>query len=75
MVAFQFNLLLYFYGLYFALAFILALITNRNISVAFQALWAIVIQFFGYGYGFLKSTFKLVILGRDPKDAFPELFF
>ncbi|WP_417875744.1 glycosyltransferase [Winogradskyella sediminis] len=72
---FQINLLLYVYGFYFALAFILALITNRNLAVAVQALWAIGIQFFGYGYGFLKSTFNLLILGRDPKEAFPELFF
>ena len=75
MAVFQCYLPLYSYGLYFALAFILALITNRNLAVAVQALWAIGIQFFGYGYGFLKSTFKLVILGRRPKDAFPELFF
>ncbi|MBU2930040.1 glycosyltransferase [Winogradskyella psychrotolerans] len=72
---FQINLLLYVYGFYFALAFLIALITNRNLSVALQALFAIIIQFFGYGYGFLKSTFNLLILGRDPKEAFPELFF
>ena len=66
---------LYLYGLYFGLAFILALISNKSIVVAFQALLAIVIQFFGYGYGFIKSTFNLVILGKDPKEAFPELFF
>ncbi|WP_179335547.1 glycosyltransferase [Winogradskyella costae] len=69
------HLLLYFYGLYFALAFILALITNRNLSVAFQALLAVFVQFFGYGYGFLKSTFNLVILGRKPEESFPQLFF
>ncbi|WP_225036183.1 glycosyltransferase [Winogradskyella sp. SM1960] len=75
LAVFQINLLLYVYGLYFAVAFIIALITNRNLSVAFQALLAIVIQFFGYGYGFLKSTFNLVILRKHPEEAFPQLFF
>lgn len=66
---------LYLYGLYFTLAFVLALGSNGNIKVAFQALLAIVIQFFGYGYGFLKSTYYLVILKKDPKVCFPHLFF
>ncbi|MBF8151429.1 glycosyltransferase [Winogradskyella sp. F6397] len=75
LAVFQINLLLYVYGLYFAVAFIIALIANRSLSVAFQALLAIVIQFFGYGYGFLKSTFNLVILRKHPEEAFPQLFF
>ncbi|WP_458626221.1 glycosyltransferase family 2 protein [Winogradskyella sp. PC D3.3] len=72
---FKINLPLYFYGLYYAIAFVLALTANQSISVAFQALLAISIQFFGYGLGFLKSTFSLVILGKKPKEAFPQLFF
>ncbi|MDN3494006.1 glycosyltransferase [Winogradskyella bathintestinalis] len=72
---FQINFLLYLYSLYFGLAFILALISNQNIVVAFQALLAIIIQFFGYGYGFLKSTYYLVVLGRKPETSFPHLFF
>ena len=72
---FQINWPLYFYGFYFILAFMLALISNQNIIVAFQALLAIIIQFFGYGYGFLKSTFTLVVLGRKPEESFPHLFF
>ena len=66
---------LYLYLLYFSLAFILALISNKSIVVAFHAIIAILIQFFGYGYGFIKSTFELVVLGKDPKEAFPQLFF
>ncbi|WP_179320226.1 glycosyltransferase [Winogradskyella helgolandensis] len=75
LATFQINLVLYGYAFYFTLAFVLALILNRSLSVALQAVFAIITQFFGYGYGFLKSTFNLVILGRDPKEAFPELFF
>ncbi|WP_179353996.1 glycosyltransferase [Winogradskyella vidalii] len=71
----QVSLPLYLYGLYFTIAFVLALISNRSISVAFQALLAIMIQFFGYGYGFLKSTFVLGVLKKNPKESFPQLFF
>ena len=75
MALFHVNFPIYLYGLYFTLAFVLALISNRSISVAIQALLAIIIQFFGYGYGFIKSTFVLVILGRKPEESFPHLFF
>ncbi|WP_179377287.1 glycosyltransferase [Winogradskyella wichelsiae] len=72
---FQLNLPLYLYGFYSVVAFILALISNRSFSVAIQSLLAIGIQFFGYGFGFLKSTFYILILKRDPKKSFPQLFF
>jgi glycosyltransferase involved in cell wall biosynthesis len=75
MAVFQINFMLYLYGLYFIIAFVLALISNRSFSVALQALLAIVVQFFGYGYGFLKSTFNLVLLKRNPEKTFPQLFF
>jgi len=66
---------LYIFGFYFTIAFILALITTGNIIVSIQAIIAIIVQFLGYGYGFLKSTLKLVVLKQEPKKAFPDLFF
>lgn len=75
LLLFKIALPLYMYLVYFTLAFALALFSNKNIVVAFQAITAILIQFFGYGYGFLKSIFNLVVLRRQPKEAFPELFF
>ena len=66
---------MYLYMLYFALAFVMALISNKSVVVAFQALIAIVVQFIGYGYGFLKSTINLVVMRRNPEEAFPNLFF
>lgn len=68
-------ILLYFYVLYFLVAFLLAFISSKNIIVAFQSILAIGIQFFGYGYGFLKSTISLLILKKKPEHAFPKLFF
>lgn len=66
---------IFIYLVYFTLAFVLALISNKNVVVAIQAILAIVIQFFGYGFGFIKSTISLVVLGKKPEEAFPYLFF
>jgi len=63
------------YALYFTIAFVLALLSSKSIIVASQALVAIVIQFFGYGYGFFKSTFMVSILKNNPEKQFPHLFF
>ncbi|RLD30213.1 MAG: glycosyl transferase family 2 [Bacteroidetes bacterium] len=63
------------FGLYFVLSFILALINTKNIVVPFLAIIAIIIQFFGYGYGFLKSTLILSLSNKDTELQFPNLFF
>lgn len=64
-----------FFGLYFLLLFISSLMFNKNIKIAFYSLWATLIQFYGYGTGFLQSYFKISILKQIPQEAFPELFF
>ena len=63
------------YGLYFFISFLIALIETKNSVVAIFSLLAIVIQFFGYGYGFLKSTVKLIFSKKDIEEQFPDLFF
>lgn len=63
------------YMLYFVIAFVTALIATKNIIVSLLALVAIAIQFFGYGYGFLKSTLAIAILKKKPEAHFPYLFF
>ncbi len=63
------------YFLYFIIAIIVALITTKNVLVSLYSILAIVIQFFGYGFGFLKSTIVVAILKKDPKQFFSELFF
>lgn len=65
---------IHLYLLYFIITFVVALITTKNIIVAFYAISAIVIQFFGYGYGFLKSTIIVAVLKKNPELFFPELF-
>lgn len=67
--------LLLVYILYFILAFLIAWWSAKNFSVAVLSILAIGIQFFGYGYGFLKSTVLLQYSKNDPETLFPELFF
>lgn len=63
------------YLLYFAVAFLAALFSTGSLVIAFQSIVAIFIQFFGYGYGFLISTLKLMLSAKEPEQQFPNLFF
>lgn len=67
--------LLYIYVVYLAIAFLLALFSTKNLVIAIFAVVAIFVQFFGYGYGFLKSTIAIKFLKKNPEERFPKLFF
>ena len=70
-----FKVLWFMYCTYFLVLFIDALLKTRNIKVSFLALLATAIQFFGYGYGFLKSTLYINFSNKEPEEIFPKLFF
>lgn len=72
---FQIKWLLYIYIIYMSIAFLLAFINSKNLIIAVLAVVAIVVQFFGYGYGFLKSTLSIKLLKENPEERFPKLFF
>ena len=74
-LAFNNYLLLGCYGLYFMAIFIHSLLLNKHLGIAFMSIIAVFIQFFGYGYGFLKSNFKLATSSKRPEEVFPKLFF
>ena len=63
------------YLVYFIILFIDALIKNKNLKIAVFALYAVFIQFWGYGYGFLRSNILLKFSKKEPEEVFPELFF
>lgn len=63
------------YFAYFLMVFIISSIQNRNIFIGLLSIVAVWKQFFGYGFGFLNSFFKINILKKNPQLAFPELFF
>lgn len=67
--------LLLSYVLYFVTVFIMALVTTKSIVVATLSLITMPVQFFGYGYGFIKSTFVISLLKKEPEKCFPQLFF
>lgn len=64
-----------FLGIYLAMVFITALFSNKNLKVALFSIYALFIQFFGYGYGFLKSTILINFSKKAPEQVFPNLFF
>ncbi len=66
---------LYVYGVYFLLIFIEAFIKNKKLSIALLSIFAVFIQFVGYGVGFLKSTILINFSKRNPQEIFPQLFF
>ncbi|WP_099098860.1 glycosyltransferase [Tenacibaculum agarivorans] len=60
---------------YVGLIFIHSSMLNKSIKVGFLSIYAVFIQFFGYGLAFLKSTFYIRLLNRNPEKQFPKLFF
>ncbi|AKA36574.1 glycosyltransferase [Flagellimonas lutaonensis] len=66
---------LYLYGLYFILVFVDSAIKNKSLPVAFLSVFACVVQFTGYGLGFIKSTILVNFSNQEPEQLFPKLFF
>jgi hypothetical protein len=60
---------------YMAVIFADVSLKTKSIAVGFMAILAMFIQFFGYGYGFLKATIFIHWLEKDPQKQFPRLFF
>ena len=63
------------YLIYFVIVGIDAAIKHKSIYIGLLALRAVIVQFSGYGYGFLISVFKTGLLKRRPEKEFPQLFF
>lgn len=60
---------------YFILIFVVSSIQNKSLIIGLYSIIAVWKQFFGYGFGFLESFFKIHILRKSPQEAFPKLFF
>jgi len=63
------------YLLYFLAICVHSAYLNKSLKVGILTLPALLIQFYGYGSGFLKSTVLIGVLNRDPEEVFPNLFF
>ncbi|NQY28892.1 MAG: glycosyltransferase [Flavobacteriaceae bacterium] len=62
-------------GIYVSLIFVDSTIKNKSFKIGALSVFALFIQFFGYGLGFLESTIKVGVLKQKPQEAFPYLFF
>lgn len=60
---------------YTSLVFLGASVKNRSLFIGMLSVVALYVQFFGYGLAFLKSTFYIGLLKKDPEKQFPHLFF
>lgn len=74
LIVFKTPFLIYVYILYVICIFFDSLASNKSLAVAFMSIWAVFIQFFGYGIGFLRSTLRLFFLKKSVKDTFPRMF-
>lgn len=68
-------LLLYLYGFYFISVLLEATFRYKSLKIGFMSVWAVCIQFYGYGKGFLQSHIQVNILKKTPEKVFPYLFF
>ncbi|MFI0426783.1 MAG: glycosyltransferase [Flavobacterium sp.] len=75
LLGFKFPYFLELYIVYFTVLFTVSLFVNKSLKIALYSVYAAIIQFYGYGKGFLLSFCKIFILKQKPEEAFPELFF
>lgn len=68
------SLLKVFYLFYFLAILILSCYQNKSIVVGLLSLVTTVVQFIGYGFGFLKSWISLNLFRLEAKRAFPSHF-
>jgi glycosyltransferase involved in cell wall biosynthesis len=75
MAVFGFGFFFSLYVLYFLNCLILSSIQNKSFKIGLLSVYAVMIQFYGYGTGFLKAFYKINILNQQPEKALPEMFF
>lgn len=65
----------FFFCLYFLVIFMHSLVLSGNGVIAAYSVWAVLVQFFGYGLGFCRSTYYIRFLKENPEKRFPKLFY
>ena len=75
LLVFAQDFLLKLYFIYFFILFLVSTYKSRNFIVGYLSIKAAWKQFSGYGFGFIESFFKILVLKQKPEEAFPELFF
>ncbi len=70
-----FPYLLILYVAYFLTILIVASAQTQSVKIGWYSVIAVWKQFYRYGNGFLISYLKIIVLKREPRTVFPELFF
>lgn len=71
---FQFYVPLMIYVLYFLAVGADSTVKNQSLMVGSLSILAVLIQFFGYGSGFLRSIYRLYLLRKTIRQSFPGMF-
>ena len=74
-LSFFFKPVLYLLLFYLLCSFVEFLVRSRDVRVAFLALPLIFIQNAAYAYGLIQGFIHLYLLGKEPRRAFPQLYF
>ncbi len=61
--------------LYLFLICIEGTIKNSSLKIGLLSIFTTLVQFYGYGLGFIKSYYKIHMLKKEPIVALPEMFF
>ena len=75
LLIFGYAWLLIIYMVYMLIIGLDAAIKNKSFNIGIAAMRATLVQFWGYGIGFVASAWKIKVLKEHPPNAFPELFF
>lgn len=63
------------YLCYFFSIGLLSSLQNKSVKIGSYSIVAAIIQFYGYGKGFLQSYYAIQLKKKKPQEAFPNLFF
>jgi glycosyltransferase, group 2 family len=63
------------YIAYFILIFADSKRINHSSRIGLLSVWAVCIQFYSYGTGFLGAILRLFLSKKSPEELFPKLFF
>ena len=62
-------------GIYLLMIILDSSSKNKSLYIGLLSVFAVFIQFFGYGFAFIKSFWFTSILNKEPQKQFPFLFF
>ncbi len=66
---------LFIYLFYFISIFLVSASRHRSVLIGALTVLAVIVQFGGYGFAFLISFIKIIILNKNPQQTYPNLFF